>query len=157
MDNLWNKVYKTDPALIQEYEAADGTMLKTVPSIHRIEKATEHLGQYGSNWGLKDIKHSKFQIQQLVFAELEAVFYVKTLGIEFEISNSTAIVNRTEDGKLTLNSTYRKALETDTINKALSRLGFFADLYTDIDMANKTTEDDEILSVELVDLGAEDG
>lgn len=152
---LWNKWEKTPTDVVKVDEE---TGLKSTSSIHRFKKATEVLGLYGKNWGLRDIKHFKFNIGNLVFAELEAMFFVKTgeYDIEFEISNSTTITNRGEDGKISLNAHYRKSLETDTINKALSRFGLFADIYADEEMINVTSEADEVASIDFIEIGAND-
>lgn len=157
--NLWKKWEKTPSDIIKK-DVIDGRDIKSVSSIHRIKKATEVLGEYGKNWGLKEIKHSKYNIGNLVLAELEAIFYISNndYKIEFEISNSTSITNRGGDGKISFNAQYRKSLETDTINKALSRLGLFADIYADEELIPTSKEiEDEILKVEFVEIGGENG
>jgi len=158
MLELWNKWEKTPTNLIKTDKTEDGTEIKTVSSIHRFKKATEILGVYGKTWGLKNIKHFKFQIGNLVIAELEAIFFVKTNEIEteFEISNSTSITNRGADGKISFNAQYRKALETDTCNKALSKLGLFADIYADEELTSQVDGADELENVDFIDFGAKD-
>lgn len=94
-----------------------------------------------------------------MIAEVEAVFFVKTneFETEFEISNSTSITNREADGKISFNSMYRKSIETDTINKALSRLGLFADIYADEELISSTSEaKEEILQVDFVEIGVKE-
>ena len=158
MLDLWKK-WETTPTDIIKTEQIEDRELISVSSIHRIKKATEILGMYGHKWGLREIKHSKFSIGNLVLAELEAKFFAeyKDTKIEFEISNSTAITNRGEDKKISLNTHYRKSLETDTINKALSRLGLFADIYADEELISSTSEaKEELLDVDFVDIGVSD-
>ena len=126
---LWDKWCNTPLELVKE-KKQDGLIAKTTASINRIEKATEVLGLYGKDWGLKNIEHSKYQMGNLLLAEISAIFFIETTKYKtnFEIHNSTSVTNRV-DGKITFNAQYLKSLETDTICKALSRVGLFADLY----------------------------
>lgn len=154
---LWDKVEKTPEHLIQKTVGDDGNEYKTVASINRIKKATELFGTYGKRWGLKDIQHSELVIGNIVIGNLEAVFFVDAdeCKTEFEISNSTSVTTYA-DGKLGVNAMYRKSMETDTINKALSRLGFNADIYSDEELVRAEGEErteDVFSDVELVDIG----
>ncbi len=54
-----------------------------------------------------------------------------------------------------VNYTYRKAIETDTITKALSRLGFNADIYTDGELVGTASQEDEIAEMEFVEVGVD--
>ena len=154
---LWEQVQETPKELISEIDAGDGKKLNTVASINRIKKATELFGAYGEKWGLKNIKHGKDTIfNNLVLATLDAVFFYELNNkvIEFEISNSLAIVSM-NDKQLQVNYTYRKAIETDTITKALSRLGFNADIYTDGELVGSAEQEGEISELELVQVGVD--
>jgi len=139
MDNLWKKWEETPKEIVKEDEAG----LKTVSL----------LGLYGETWGLKDISHSKFNLGNLVLAEIRATFFYvwENKRVEFEINNSIPVTNRNEDGTISFNPTYMKALETDTIAKALSRLGLFADLYADEEMVSDTKHEIEMKLIEIGD------
>lgn len=151
---LWGKVEKTEVTLIKEVKQ-EGRTLKTIAPINRTKRATEIFGIYGKDWGLKQIKHNEKTIfSSLVIGTVDAVFFytINDAKIEFEISNSISIVSQVE-GKLKVNITYRKAIETDTINKALSRLGFNADLYTDgelLEGENVVNEFDELDLIQII-------
>lgn len=156
---LWKQVQDTPKELITEYEIEDGKKLKTVAPINKMKKATEMFGVYGATWKLEKIVHSEKTIfNNLILALIDAEFVVydedkKTEITRFQISNSTPIVSFVDD-KLKVNFSYRKALETDTISKALSRLGFNADTYTDTEiLRTKTDEKDELLNADFVDIG----
>lgn len=150
---LWEKVQDTPTEIIQKIKAEDGTELNNVAPIHRLKKATEVFGTYGKNWGLKNIKHSEQKIfNTLILGTVDAIFFYthNDVKIEFEITNSISIVSVSDDKKMKVNYTYRKALETDTITKALSRLGFNADIYTDGELIAGTqaeTEFDELVDI----------
>ena len=154
---IWDQVSKTPEEIIKQVKADDGKMLNSVDSIHRIKKATELFGAYGSTWGLKQTKHNQIQINNgLMIGTLEAVFFVDAGYaeeiIEFEISTSTAIAI-VRDGKLSVSTKYRKILETEAITKALSRLGFNADIYSDEDLQPTSSQSqDELEEAELIDI-----
>lgn len=156
---LWEKVETTQKEIIKEIEQEDGTKLKTVPSINRLKRGTEIFGLYGRDWGLRNIDHSDMKISNsLVIGIIEAEFYVNSHPYQtsFKITNSTAIVS-IQKKEFKVNTTYRKSLETDTINKALSRLGFNADIYTDEALASsEAVLQDELLSVDFVDIGEQE-
>lgn len=152
---LWNKVAKTPKHLISKIITDDGTELNTVPSIHRVKKATEMFGIYGKNWGLKEIKHTELRANSgLLLGILNAIFFVhaEEIDTEFQMTNSIAITIM-KGKEFNVNTSYRKAIETDTLNKALSRLGFNADIYSDSELVKTKTEiDDSFEDMELIDI-----
>lgn len=155
---LWEKVEKTPKELIKEIEADGGVNLKTIAPINKIKRATEIFGLYGVDFGLKEIKHGVERIfGNLVIGTLDAKFFCNydNKEIEFEISNSISIVSQV-DKQLKINSTYRKAIETDTIGKALSRLGFNADLYTDGEIISGEPKKDELIDMDLIKIGGDE-
>lgn len=156
---LWEKVEKTPKEIIETIDAGDGKKLNTVAPINRIKKATEIFGLYGKEWGLKNIKHSEQKIfNNLILGIIDATFFYteNNIQVEFEISNSTPIISLADDKKLKVNYTYRKAIETDTITKALSRLGFNADIYTDSELIAGTQAQADFDNMELVEIGAKE-
>ena len=155
--NIWERVEKTPADLIKKIDAGDGTQLNTVPSINRIKKATKIFGVYGEKWGLKKLEHKEQRLfDKMVIATLDAVFFYEINNVkhEFEITNSLPIVSL-QDNKMQVNYTYRKAIETDTITKALSRLGFNADIYTDGELVGTASQEDEIAEMEFVEVGVD--
>ncbi len=61
-----------------------------------------------------------------------------------------------KDKIYSVNPSYRKSLETGIIGKALSRLGFNADIYTDDDLV-KTEQQQEVTDEDLITLGENNG
>lgn len=110
---LWKMVEKTDPKYTRTFEYENGKALTTVGAYYQIKIATTLWGPYGSVWGFKDISIAKYGNQ----AVYKAVFYYP--GGSFEILNSIPLQTRD----------FAKKLETDTLTKALSRLGFSADVF----------------------------
>ncbi len=155
---LWALVEKTEPKIITEYTADDGTVLKNIAAINRIKLATEQFGKYGENWGLKNIEHSEVRVSNsILIGVAKAVFFVDNgdYKLQFEISNSVAI-SMVKDKIYSVNPSYRKSLETGIIGKALSRLGFNADIYTDDDLV-KTEQQQEVTDEDLITLGENNG
>lgn len=153
--NLWEQVQETPKDLITQIDAGDGKKLNSVASINRVKKATELFGAYGEKWGLKSLVHKEQRIfDTLMIATLDAVFFYEKENkvIEFEITNSLPIVCLI-DKVMKVNHTYRKAIETDTITKALSRLGFNADIYTDGELVASASQQEDLLEMELVQVG----
>lgn len=154
--DLWQKVQDTPKGIVITEKHDDGTEYKTVPSINRIKKATEVFGIYGKKWGLKNIEHNHIGVHNgLHIGTIKAVFFVAygDDNIEFEINNSTAIAMSNKAGA-TYNPNYIKSLETDTICKALSRLGFNADIYSDGELI-KTANEQSFKADDLVDMKEE--
>ncbi len=152
---LWEKWEKTPIDIIKE-ETRDGKTFKVVSAIHKIKKATEVLGLYGKKWGLKKLNHSKFQLGNLVMAELDAIFFIEWDNqlIEVEVSTSMAITNREQDGKISFNPHYKSAIETSLLNKSLSRYGLYGDTYADDEMIKtEAQKENDLLSADFVDIG----
>ena len=162
MDNLglWRKVETTPKEQILE-KVDGGRVIKSTPSINRLKKATEVFGLYGKAWGLRDVVHSEIRVNNgLLMGVVDAVFFVDADGVrtEFEISTSMSIAT-VVGGEYVVNTAYRKAMESDLINKALSRLGFFADLYADEGIILEEGEVKRISvleEMELVQIGGSD-
>ena len=108
---MWESVEETDPKYVKRVEY--GTrVFDAVDAYYRLKLATELWGPYGKTWGLYDIEY-RFHEN---LAILKGVF--KYPDGEFPISNSIKV-----------DTEFAKKIETDTITKALSRLGFCADVY----------------------------
>lgn len=112
-DNLefWNKVKGTDPDYTKAVEYGSRKFTAIDP-YWRIMKATELWGPYGDKWGLKDTEIK-------IVGELalyKAIFYCPIS--EFPIYND-----------IKFGPEFAKKVETDTMTKAMSRLGFSADVF----------------------------
>jgi hypothetical protein len=117
---LWNQVCVSDPATVKKM--THGAKLSAIDAQTQLKRATELWGPYGMDWGLFDMRWvptlgAKGEIGNLA---LEATFAVKPLGLQFPIS-SDMVWNPKGD--------VRKKLQTDTLTKALSRLGFNSDVF----------------------------
>ena len=125
MDNLelWNKVEKTNPKYTKKANVRGNHITSIAPQF-QILSATEQFGIYGKTWGFKhmEIDYALLEIGMVAF---KATFYFP--DGEFEIINSIKL--HTDNAKTKIDSDFAKKLETDTLTKALSKLGFNADIF----------------------------
>ncbi len=115
---IWNKVCTTDPAYTKDVSFGK-RKFTDIDSMWNIRRATELWGPFGTEWGFTEITYSFAQDkEQSVGVIMKGSFYYP--GGEFEVAADMPYETRGE----TL-----KKLQTMCIGKALSRLGFSADVY----------------------------
>lgn len=120
---LWNRVSKTDPKMAKE--ASNGRFkFTTVDPQWQLEQATKQWGPYGDKWGLRDLDFSILPTDPPT-CMLKAVFYYPvdtafsgTAGFEIAV-----------DMRLKAGDDICKKLITNARSKALSWLGFSADVF----------------------------
>lgn len=128
---LWDSVDSTDPKHTKKVTNS-GRTYSSIDATSQYKKATEIFGAYGSTWGLKNIDVMHHTIGDTVLANMKAMFYYP--GGEFETINSIKLAYKTngyqgKEGYLKVDEEAYKKLETNTVTKALSRLGFNADVF----------------------------
>tara|TARA_R110000787_G_scaffold277917_1_gene387465 strand:- start:803 stop:1363 length:561 start_codon:yes stop_codon:yes gene_type:complete len=126
MSNLdfWDKVKETDPKYTKPAKIGGMTITAIAPQ-YQIMLATEQFGVYGSTWGFKsiDLDYSLIPIFKLVV--FKGTFFHPS-G-EFQIINSSKMyMDRAEN---MVDADFAKKIETDALTKALSKLGFNADVF----------------------------
>jgi len=134
IDNLelWNRVEKTDPKYTKE--VGYGRKFTSVNAQYQVKNATEEFGLYGSDWGIREIEYDIMRDlphgEVLVLAK--AIFAYPNGGCvrTFPISSTIKMVswNKSKD-ELHLDDEWAKKIETDITTKALSKLGFNADIF----------------------------
>lgn len=119
---LWDSVCETDPSTTKEVNQKGG--FTAICAQGQFKRATELWGPYGGKWGIKDCKygyeHTNTDNGNDAIAEVwvEATFYYP--AGEFSISSDIAF---------RIGNDNRKKLLTDITTKALSKLGFNADVF----------------------------
>lgn len=144
---LWHKVEKTNPKYTKEAKIGGHKVTSIAPQ-YQIMNVTEQFGAYGSTWGFRDIeldyslvntpfkrekKEGVYPNQKVVGLEdavmglvvFKAVFYYP--DGQFPIINSISLFTNNEMTKLDDN--FAKKIETDALTKAISKLGFNADIF----------------------------
>ncbi len=126
MENLefWDKVEKTDP---QHTKSANvrGNKITAIAPQRQIKNATEQFGMYGKAWGFKELSFDYTLTELTGIVVFHGVFYYPS-G-EFPIAAS---ISAYRDGaRMKPDADFAKKVETDALTKALSKLGFNADVF----------------------------
>ena len=120
---LWYKVEKTDPKHTKQANVK-GNKITSIKPQYQIYNATKEWGSYGSKWGFKNIELG-YELKEVGLVTFKALFYYP--NGEFEILNTISIWR---DGAQTkIDDEFAKKVETDSLTKALSKLGFNADVF----------------------------
>ena len=115
---LWDKVEKTNP-LYTKKANVKGNQITSIAPQFQILSATKQFGAYGKSWGFKNIDID-YTLKDIGMVSLKAYFYYPSGS--FEIINAIGLY---KDNAMTkIDSDFAKKLETDTLTKALSKLGF---------------------------------
>jgi hypothetical protein len=141
---LWNKVEKTNPKYTKKAKVG-GLNITAIAPQFQIMNATEQFGAYGEKWGFKHISFDysitntpitlnvvdwNTKKEEEIKSILGLVGFKATFFFpngEFEITNSIKIFTDNKHSKIDDN--FAKKLETDALTKALSKLGFNADIF----------------------------
>lgn len=121
---LWDSVSKTDVKYTKDVNQRGG--YTSVSATYQAMTATEQFGEYGKGWGLKSVDYDFSMLDQIKMVICKAVFFYTIDGKEhsFPINNA---INPMMGAKP--DEDFCKKVETNTISKALSRLGFNADIF----------------------------
>jgi hypothetical protein len=122
VDNLalWRKVEKTDPANTKAVKFGSREFTSIDPTF-QCKQATELFGPYGDKWGLYDLKFTTLATEPPSLM-LQADFVYPHNGDQCSFPIAV-------DMKLKAGDDITKKIVTSAISKALSRLGFSADVY----------------------------
>lgn len=124
---FWESVEKTDPKYTTKVTL--GRKFTAIDPYYQNKIATSKFGMYGKSWGLKNIKHEFFDIGlDTKMVTLYATFFYQDTE-EFEITNSMKICGTNSSGKFVIDEDWAKKIETNTLSKALSRIGFNTDVF----------------------------
>ena len=121
---LWNKVERTNPKYTKKANVKGNNITAIAPQ-YQIKNVTEQFGSYGKTWGFKSLDFDYTLVDNLGLVVLHAVFYYP--DGEFPIKNAQNIF--IDNAKTKIDDNFAKKLETDTLTKAISKLGFNADIF----------------------------
>ena len=122
--SLWNAVCRTNPNDTTPVQKGKRSFT-AICSQSQFKAATEYFGPYGSAWGLKNITRDFESMRAYEIAIFSGVFFYP--GGEFEISTSVSVWFSKPKG--ILDNDICKKSETDLVTKALSKIGFNADVF----------------------------
>ena len=114
----------------KDYTKKDHQGFDSINGEYRIRNATEVFGSYGNGFGLKEHIYNIIDVGEEKLLALDAVFFYKWKDKEysFPASSSTYLLRKTKRGLVADEDAWKK-VETDILGKALSKLGFHADVY----------------------------
>lgn len=121
---LWHKVEKTNPKYTKKAKISGHEITAIAPQ-YQIMQVTEQFGVYGEKWGFKNIQIDYNLVDKFNLVVFKGTFFFPK-G-EFEIINSCKLYM---DRNLTMvDDNFAKKIETDALTKAISKLGFNADIF----------------------------
>lgn len=121
---LWHRIEKTNPNFTKNANVRGNKITSIAPQF-QIMNVTSEFGVYGKTWGFKKLDLDYALAETFGLIVLNAVFFFP--DGEFEIKNSINIW--TDNAKTRIDSDFAKKIETDTLTKAISKLGFNADIF----------------------------
>lgn len=122
--DLWHKVEKTNPAYTKNANVR-GNKITSISPQYQIMNVTEQFGIYGTTWGFEDTVHDYTLAKDFGLIVLDATFFFP--GGKFKIKNSINLY--IDNARTKIDADFAKKLETDTLTKAISKLGFNADIF----------------------------
>jgi hypothetical protein len=121
---LWHKVEKTNPKYTKQANVG-GNKITSIAPQYQIMNVTEQFGSYGKSWGFKNIELDYTLASEFNLIVFKGTFFY-TDG-EFPIINSIKMFM--DNAKTKIDDNFAKKLETDALTKAISKLGFNADIF----------------------------
>lgn len=136
---LWEAVSKTDPKYTKAFSKAGGFSGTAINATYLIRKATELWGPMGGQWG-PEIAEEKY-----VEGAEGTIIHVLRINLKHPQGvipsfGQTTFVGKNKHGLFTDEEAPKKSL-TDAITKALSMLGFSADVFLGLYDDNKYVND----------------
>ena len=122
--SLWNSVEKTNPKYTKKAKVG-GMSITAIAPQYQIMMVTEQFGVYGKTWGFKNIELDYSLVEKYDMVVFKGTFFFPE-G-QFEIINSGKLF--INNAKTMLDDNFAKKIETDTLTKAISKLGFNADIF----------------------------
>jgi hypothetical protein len=148
---LWESVEKTDRNFTKTV-AQRGGYTSICPQ-YQLGEATKVFGPYGKGFGLSVSKLDMALFESIGLVVHNAVFFYVLDGerCEFPINNAIEAKKTTKNGPY-VDVDFAKKVETNTVSKALSKLGFNADVFMGLfDDVEYLRELDAELSVKNAD------
>jgi len=136
---LWEKVCTTDPKYTKSFSRSGGFSGTAINALYLVRKATEQWGPIGGKWGF-EVEDEKY-----VPGASETVVHVLRIKFRhpdgwFHAYGQTTFVGKNKHGAYTDEEAPKKSL-TDAMTKALSLLGFSADVHIGLYDDNKYVND----------------
>lgn len=137
---LWSQVEKTDLQFTKTVNQRGG--YTAISPQYQLMKATEVFGPYGSGFGLSESELGFELLESTGLVIHKAKFFYVLNGVrsEFPIHNAIEAAKTTKNGRW-VDVDFAKKVETNTVSKALSKLGFNADVFMGLMEDNSYVQD----------------
>ena len=144
---LWNSVQETDPKYTKK--VTYGNKFTSINATYQVKTATEQWGLYGDTWGIESVNYTFHDLDKgQIMVLAKAIFKYPIIGegtASFPISSTIMMQEYSKKySELQTDDEWAKKIETDITTKALSKLGFNADvfmgMYDDNKYINRLTE-----------------
>lgn len=148
---LWNSVCMTDPKYTKPIKIGQRSFT-AVNAQFQAKMATEQWGPMGDKWGLKNSNYQFIETKDIEGNDQLLCLYTAEFHSpegSFDISSSTKVSGtspdyKTKQAKFRIDEDFAKKLMTDAMTKALSKLGFSADIFLGMYDDNKYVENIKI-------------
>ena len=148
---IWNQVKNTDPNYVKNFRRAGGFAGTAIDPMYNIFRATQLFGPMGIGWGFEIVNEQIIDGAPLLDSDGNVVGCEKLHEIKLRVwykhgdatgeifaSGATMMVGRNKNGFFTDEEAVKKSI-TDALSKALSYLGFSADVHLGRFDSNKYT------------------
>lgn len=122
--DIWERVKKTDPNHTKKVTQRGG--YTSISPQYQLMIATQVFGPYGKGFGFESCELDYSQLEALGLVLVKAVFFYVQDGERhtFPVNNSWPVKTGSR-----VDNDFAKKAETNTMSKALSKLGFSADVF----------------------------
>lgn len=124
---LFKEAMVTDPKYTKNVKVAGKQPFTNIDTYYLIEKTTKVFGLYGKEWGLKDTTYEYMDLPDTKLVIQHSTFFFP--DGKFPITNSDKLMYKTKNGYDLIDTDIYKKINTNTIAKALSHIGFGTDVY----------------------------
>lgn len=128
--SIWDQVSRTDPKFTKE--SGFGRKFTSISPQYQLREATKVFGPYGKGFGFESCEIELIGEDLSKIAFVKAVFFFVDLDGRhtFPINNTwSAMAGSAKKNTLHVDEDFAKKAETNTLSKALSKLGFSADVF----------------------------
>ena len=136
---LWESVEKTDPKYTKQFSRQGGFSGTAINATYLIRKATALWGPLGGKWGFTVEDEKYVPGGDMTVIHVVRIMFQHPEG-RFPAYGQTTFVGKNKNGVFTDEEAPKKSL-TDAITKALSMLGFSADVHLGLYDDNKYVND----------------
>lgn len=128
--SIWEKVQKTNPKHTKQANVGGRTMTSINPTF-QIKQATQIFGAYGCGFGLENtnFEYKEFGTTTLLILHCDFFYKVDDTKHSFPLSGAIKMAYVSGKGREIIDDDAHKKIETDLTTKALSKLGFSADIF----------------------------